>query len=330
MAVFLSLLLWLAGEVVFLRRQLAIADRRRRNEGCRILAKDWERQLLGWLQRLMPWLRDSLVIVQPATVMRWYGEGFRAYWRWLSRSKGGRPPIREDYRALIRRMSRDNPLWGAPRIHGELLKLGVRVSERTVANYMVRRGRSPSPGWKAFLHNEADAIASLDLFVVPTVSFKLLYGLAILHHGRRELLHVAVTAHPTAEWLARQVTEAFAWDRVPRHLIRDNDGAYGELFRRRVHALGIRDHPISPRSPWQNGYAERVIGTLRRECLDHVIVFGETHLRRVLLEYRNYYNRMRTHLALDKDAPRHRAVQITGRILPQAILGGLHHQYVRI
>lgn len=320
----------LEAENLILRHQLNIAERHRRAEGRRVRLAGWDRLLLVSLHRLIPAILGALTVLQPATVVGWHRAGFRAYWRWTSRPRGGRPKIDAEYAALIRKMARDNPLWSAPRIHGELQKLGIEVAEKTVARYMPRYRRAPSPGWQAFLRNHADAVASLDLFVVPTVSFRLLYGLVILHHGRGEIVRVAVTAHPTAEWLARQVTEAFAWERAPRHLVRDNDGAYGKAFRKRVQALGIRDHPIPPRSPWRNGYVERVIGSIRRECLDHVIMLGEAHLRRVLFAYAAYYNEARTHLSLDKDAPLGRTAHAAGRIASLPILGGLHHQYVRI
>jgi transposase InsO family protein len=235
-----------------------------------------------------------------------------------------------EIRQLIREMSLANPLWGAPRIHGELLKLGIAIGQTSVAKYMARRRAPPSQGWRTFLRNHADGIAAMDLFVVPTISFRLLYGLLILRHDRRRLLWLGATAHPTAEWIARQLTESCGWDEAPRYLIRDRDRCYGELFVRRVRAMGIRDRPTSPRSPWQNGYAERLIGSIRRECIDHVIVFGECHLRHLLRSYLNYYNETRTHLSLDKDAPVSRAIQTVGRILARPVLGGLHHQYVRI
>ena len=227
-------------------------------------------------------------------------------------------------------MSVANPLWGAPRIHGELLKLGIDIGQTTVAKYMAKRRQPPSQGWRTFLRNHADGIASMDLFVVPTISFQLLYGLLILRHSRRELLRFAVTAHPNAEWIARQLTEACGWNEAPRYLVRDRDGAYGEAFIRRLLAMGIRDRPISAQSPWQNGYAERLIGSIRRECLDHVVVFGEQHLRYLLGSYQRYYNEARTHLSLMKDAPFPRDVQGVGRVLSLAVLGGLHHQYVRV
>jgi transposase InsO family protein len=235
-----------------------------------------------------------------------------------------------EIRKLIREMSIANPLWGAPRIHGELLKLGVDIGQTSVAKYMVRRRDPPSQGWRTFLRNHADGIAAMDMFVVPTISFRLLYGLLIMGHGRRHILWFGVTAHPTAEWIANQVTEACGWEQAPRYLIRDRDGAYGEVLIRRLRSIGIRDRPTSPRSPWQNGYAERLIGSIRRECLDHAIVFSERHLRHLLLCYMKYYNGTRTHLSLEKDAPVSRAVDRAGHIFCRPILGGLHHQYARI
>jgi transposase InsO family protein len=227
-------------------------------------------------------------------------------------------------------MSRENPLWGAPRIHGELLKLGFELAESTVSKYMIRRRRPPSQSWRTFLRNHAEAIAAIDLCVVPTVHFERLFAFVIIGHGRRQLLWFAVTRHPTAEWLAQQIVEAFPWERAPTYLVRDNDGAYGPVFRRRVRAMGIRDRPISPRSPWQNPYAERLIGTLRRDCLDHVVIFGARHLRRVLTAYSRYYNQTRTHLSLDKDAPLGRSIQRSGAIIAAPVLSGLHHCYSRV
>jgi transposase InsO family protein len=200
-------------------------------------------------------------------------------------------------------MSKENPLWGAPRIHGELLKLGFEAAESTVSKYMIRRRGPPSQTWRTFLRNHADAIAAIDLCVVRTLTFECLFAFLVIGHGRRRLLWFAVTRHPTAEWLAQQIVEAFPWDTAPSYLVRDNDGAYGQTFKDRVRAMGIRDRPISPRSPWQNPYVERLIGTLRRDCLDHVLIFGERHLRRVLTSYSVYYNETRTHLGLGKGEP---------------------------
>ena len=243
---------------------------------------------------------------------------------------GGRPQIETDLRALIRRMSIENPLWGAPRIHGELLKLGVEVAQSSVAKYMVRRRGPPSQGWRTFLCNHAPDIAAMDLFVVPTIGFDLLYAFVIIRLDRRDLVWINVTTNPTAEWVARQITEAFPWDGSPGYMIRDRDRIYGTVVTRRLRAMGIRDKPTAPASPWQNGFAERLIGSIRRECLDHIVVLGEAHLRRILRFYACYYNDIRTHRPLNKDAPTSRPVQRTGIISSRAILGGLYHHYVRV
>ncbi len=231
---------------------------------------------------------------------------------------------------MIREVSLSNRPWGAPRIHGELRKVGIDVAQSTVAKYMVKVRRPPSRSWRTFLRNHAAGNASIDFSVVPTAAFKLLFGLVILRHDRRRLVYVAVTANPTSDWMARQVSEAFPRDMAPTYLIRDRDGAYGQVFRRRVRARGIRDRPTAPRPPWQNGHVERRIGAIRRECLDHLIIIGEAHLRRVLRVYANYFNGTRTHLSLGKDAPLPRAIRRDGQIKFVPHLGGLHHSLVRI
>ena len=282
------------------------------------------------LYRLFPSLIDASIVFKPETLLRWHRSGFRLFWRWKSRRRVGPPAVPADIRSLVRQISRENPLWGAPRIHGELLKLGIEVAQSSVAKYMVRRCAAPSQGWKTFLRNHAPDIAAIDLFVVPTIDFKLLYGLAIINLERRRLIWTNATTNPTAEWIAGQITEAFPWDEAPTHLIRDRDAAYGLAVTRRLAAMGIRDHPIAPRSPWQNGHAERLIGSIRRECLDHIVIFGEAHLRQVLKAYAAYYNHVRTRLALTKDAPLSRPVHRFGDVMAKPILGGLHHEYCRI
>jgi transposase InsO family protein len=207
-------------------------------------------------------------------------------------------------------MSKENPLWGAPRIHGELLMLGFEVAQSTVSKYMVRGRRPPSQSWRTFLRNHMEVIAAIDMCVVPTLTFERLFAFLVLSHGRRQLLWFEVTRHPTAEWLARQITEAFPWTSAPTYLVRDNDAAYGHVFTSRLRAMGIRDRPISPRSPWQNGYAERLIGTVRRECLDRMLIFGEAHLRRILSMYAIYYNESRTHLRMRHCIEHHRYARI--------------------
>ncbi len=314
-------------ENLFLRHQLNVALRQ---TPTRFRMRDIDRLLLVWMIRLWPNLLGVVLVVKPETVLRWHRAGFRAFWRWKSRNRAGRLRIDRDLRDLIRRMSRENPLWGAPRIHGELLMLGIEVAQSTVSKYMIRGGKPPSQSWKTFLRNHAEAIAAIDMCVVPTVTFDRLFAFLVLGHGRRQLLWFEVTRYPTAEWLARQITEAFPWASAPAYLVRDNDRAYGHVFTARVQAMGIRDRPITRRSPWQNGIAERLIGTLRRECLDQIVVFSEAHLRQILSAYAAYYNQARTHLALHKDAPLQRAVQRFGSLVAIPVLAGLHHQYVRI
>jgi len=317
----------LEAENAALRYQLIVLRRKVRG---RIRLTNGDRLFLIQLYRWFPSVLKVITVIRPETLVRWHRAGFRLYWRWKSRSLGGRPQIDTELRALIQQMSIENPLWGAPRIHGELLKLGFQVAQSTVAKYMAKRHGPPSQGWRAFLCNHAPDIAAMDLFVVPTLSLDLLYALVILRLGRRELVWVNVTANPAADWIARQLTEAFPWEEAPGYLIRDNDRIYGDIARRRIRAMGIRDKPIAPAAPWQNSFAERLIGSIRRECLDHVIVVGEAHLRRILRSYCRYYNEIRTHRSLDKDAPLWRPVQSVGTIRSRAILGGLHHEYARI
>jgi transposase InsO family protein len=317
----------LEAENLFLRHQLNIALRR---APPRLRLRGSDRALLILITKLWPSLLGVAKVVQPETILRWHRAGFKVFWRWKSRNRAGRPKIDRGLRDLIQRMSRENPLWGASRIHGELLMLGLEVAQSTVSKYMARPSKPPSQTWKTFLQNHAEAIAAIDMCVVPTLTFDLLFAFLVLGHGRRQLLWFEVTRNPTAEWLARQITEAFPWTSAPSYLVRDDDRAYGHVFTFRVGAMGIRDRPISPASPWQNGYAERLIGTLRRECLDQVVIFGEAHLRRILSAYAAYYNQVGTHLALQKDAPFHRTAQRSGTIVAIPILAGLHHEYARI
>src|SRR6202045_3765455 len=317
----------LEAENAVLRHQLNVLRRRR---DCPVRLRTHDRWFLIQLYRWVPLILQVLTNIRPETLVRWHRAGFRCYWRWKSRRRGGRPPIDTELRALIRLMSLENPFWGAPRIHGELLKLGFAVAQSSVAKYMVKRRGPPSQGWRTFLRNHAQDIAAMDLFVVPTIGFDLLYAFVIVRLGRRDLVWINVTTNPTAEWVARQITEAFPWDEAPRYMIRDRDRIYGAIVPRRLRAMGIRDKPTASASPRQNGVAERLIGSIRRECLDHIIVLGEAHLRRILKSYARYYNETRTHLALDKDAPLSRTVKRAGRILCRPVLGGLHHEYGRI
>src|ERR1700726_292513 len=317
----------LEAENAVLRHQLIVL--RRRLHG-RVRLTNHDRWFLVQMYRWFPSILQVLTIIRPETLVRWHRAGFRCYWRWKSRRRGGRPQIDTELRALIRLMSLENPFWGAPRIHGELLKLGFAVAQSSVAKYMVKRRGPPSQGWRTFLRNHAQDIAAMDLFVVPTIGFDLLYAYIIVRLDRRELVWISVTSHPTAEWVARQITEAFPGNDAPRYMARDRDRISGAIVPRRLRAMGIRDRPITPVSPWQNGFAERLIGSIRRECLDHVIVLRELHLRRILKSYADYYNGGRTHRSLHKDAPISRSVQRTGFLSSLPILGGLHHQYVRI
>lgn len=289
---------------------------------------------LFWVVLSRIWGRwsDVLQLVQPGTVIRWHRASFRHYWAWKSRaSKSGRPSIDPKVRELIRDMSRANPLWGAPRIHGELLKLDIHVSQATVSKYMIRERKPPSQSWRTFLDNHLQDLVSIDFLTVPTATFRVLFVFIVFSHDRRRVVHFNVTERPTAQWTAQQITEAFPFDTSPKYLLRDRDGIYGADFQRRVASMGIEQVLTAPRSPWQNAYVERLIGSIRRECLDHIIILTEAHIRRILRRYFSYYHGCRTHLSLDKDAPEPREVESRSRgqviALPQ--VGGLHHRYTR-
>jgi len=260
------------------------------------------------------------------------GRAFVAYWRWQSRPRRvGRPALASDLRALIRQMREANPLWGAPRVHGELQTLGIEVSQSTVAKYLGRRGGPPSQSWRTFLTNHVSQLAAIDFFTVPTATFRVLCVFVVLSHDRRRIVHVNVPAHPTAAWTAHQLREAWPWDTAPRFVIRDRDAISGSDLRRTVPQRGIEDVLTAPRCPWQNPFVERVIGSLRRECLDHVIVWNERSLHCHLQRDLAYYHGWRTHLSLDKDAPVPRAAQppACGTIVHVPHVGGLHHHYER-
>ena len=292
------------------------------------------RDRLFWIVLAKTWRhwRASLVLVQPDTVVRWHREWLRRRWtRHSARVGPGRPATDTAIRTLVRQMAAANPLWGAPRIHGELGKLGVDVSERTISRLVRRPRRPPSQTWRTFLTNHVGTLASIDFFTVPTLTGRVLFVFVVLMHQRRRIVHVNVTEHPTAAWTAQQMIEAFPEDRAPRWLLRDRDAIYGDTFRRRIAGMGIGEVLSSPSSPWQNPYAERLIGSIRRECLDHVIVLSERHLRRVLTAYLTYYHGSRTHLSLKKDAPipRRRQAITEGDVVAFSEVGGLHHRYER-
>src|SRR5260221_2915446 len=299
----------LEAENAALRHQLIVLRLKLRG---RVKLANSDRWFLIQLYRWFPSILKVLTVIRPETLVRWHRAGFRSYWRWKSRSLGGRPQIETDLRALIRQMSVESSLWGAPRIHGELRKLGFEVAQSSVAKYVVKRREPPSQGWRTFLRNHAPDMAAMDLFVVPTIGFKMLYGFVIIRLDRRDLVWINVATNPTADWIARQITEAFPWNEAPRYMVRDRDRIYGAVVTRRLRAMGIPDKPIAPASPWQNGFAERLIGSIRHECLDHIIVLGDEHLRRILKNYAAYYNGVRTHRSLQKDAPISRPVQRTG------------------
>ncbi len=319
----------LHAEILALRHQLLVLQRSARSRRPNLSATD--RILWVLFSRWWADWRSALLIIKPETVIAWHRRGFRLYWRWKSKNRGGRPSVSNEVRALIRRMSLANPRWGAPRIHGELLKLGIEVSQATVAKYIVHARKPPSQTWRTFLENHLKTLVPADFFVVPTITFRALFVFVILGHDRRRLVHFAVTANPTAEWAAHQLIEAFPWDSTPRYLLRDRDGTYGDKFSETTKWIGIREVLTAPRSPWQNPYVERLIGSIRRECLDHVIVLTEAGLRRVLREYFEYYERCRTHLSLDKDAPITRSIQPPshGHVVEIPQVGGLHHLYTR-
>ncbi len=315
-------------EILALRHQLGVYQRTVK----RPRVRSADRFLWSWLSRRWGGWQQALVFVQPSTVIQWRRRRFREHWRKLSRSgKPGRPTVSEEVRALIRQMSSANSTWGAPRIVGELHMIGIDLAKSTVEKYMVRRRGSPSPNWQAFLRNHVQDLVSIDFFVVPTLRNRILYVFLVLAIDRRRVVHFNVTANPTAEWTAQQMVEAFPWESPPKYLLRDRDAIYGAAFRKRVASLGLEEILTAPRSPWQNPYVERLIGSIRRECLDHVIVLNERHLKRVLRGYFDYYHRWRTHLSLGMEAPVPRAVQAADRGEVRAIpeVGGLHHHYER-
>jgi len=318
----------LAAENLALRQQLAVLREKTKRPSLR------QRDRIFWaiLSGIWSNWRSALLIVQPDTVVRWHRQGFRIFWRWKSRTgKVGRPITEAEIRRLISRMSRENPRWGVPRIQSELALLGHVVSEATVRKYRIRTRKPPSQTWRTFLDNHLTDIVAIDFFTVPTATFRILFVFVALRHHRRHVVHFNVTAHPTAEWTAQQIIEAFPEDTAPRHLIRDRDAIYGHVFRQRVRNMGIEEVVCAAQSPWQNPYCERLVGSIRRECLNHVIILNERHLLRILRLYLNYYHESRTHLSLNRNAPVEREVEPPhlGRAVAIPQVGGLHHRYCR-
>jgi transposase InsO family protein len=317
-------------ELIALRHQLGVLQRTKRHPP---MIRPADRLIWGWLYRLHPQALHWLRIAKPDTVIRWHRRGFLYYWRYKSRRRGSLPKVvKGEVRRLIFEMYSENAGWGAGRIHGELQKLGYKLTKRTVSNWLKRAPPRPPPGWRTFLNNHMHDAAAMDMFVVVTMSFRLLYAAVILSLDRRKILRINATEHPTQNWLANEVTEAFANNPRPNYLVRDRDRSYGRVFRGRVRELGIKEHVTAKQSPWQNTYVERVIWTIRRECLDHVIIMSEGHLRQILNKYVEYYNRSRTHFALDQDCPTPRVKQSLGdgkRIISISQVGGLHHRYER-
>ena len=317
----------LAAENLALRQQLIVLSRSVKRP--KIRKRD--RVFWVWLSRLWSGWRSSLLIVQPATVVKWRRQGFKLYWRWKSRGRPGRPKIDVEIQALISRMSHEDPTWGVPRIESELQLLGYDVAPSTIAKYMKRLPKPPSQTWRTFLSNHAGQIVAADFFTVPTVRFQVLYVSVLMRHHHRHVVHFNVTAHPTAEWTAQQVVEAFPYDQTPRFLVRDRDSIYGHVFRARVAYMGIEQIITAYRSPWQNACVERLIGSRRRECVDHFIALSESHLARILTDYFDHYHHARPHLSLDRSSPIPRQPESSrdGQVMAVAYPGGLHHRYTR-
>ena len=318
----------LQAEILALRHQLAVLQASAPRQ---LRLKRSDRVLWVLLSRFWSGWRPCLQIVQPATVIAWHRRAFAWYWTRKSRRQPGRPEVTAEIRDLIRRMSQANPFWGAPRIHGELRKLGVAVAQSTVAKYLRRRRKPPSQTWRAFLTNHVEQLASIDFFMVPTVTFRVLFVFVVLSHARRRVVHFEVTEHPTQEWTGQQIREAFPWDHAPRYLLRDRDAIYGREFTAITKGMGMEEVLSAPRAPWQNPYVERLVGSIRRECLDHVIVWNRRSLCRTLRRYFAYYQGCRTHLSLEKDSPVSRSVEppAHGHVIEIPHVGGLHHLYTR-
>jgi putative transposase len=314
-------------ENIALRQQLTVQQRSIK----RPKLNNIDRLFWIWLSRLWSHWKSALLVTQPDTVIGWHRKGFKYYWRRKSK-RVGRPHIDWALIKLIRKLQKENPLWSAQRIQGELAKLGFDVCDNTVVKYMRKPKAGPDQRqrWRIFLNNHAKHIVAIDFLVVRTIFFKAIYVFVAISHDRREILHFGVSSRPHSQWAIQQLRETFAFDETTKYVIRDNDKIFSKDFKRTIKRFGLKDTPTAPHSPWQNPIAERMMGTLRRECLDHIIILNEKHLTTVLTEFVEYYNTSRTHMSLKKDAPVHRPAQTKGRIVSQSVLGGLHHIYRRV
>lgn len=325
----LNIIAYLTAENLALRQQLIVFKRNQNRPKLEV------RDRLFWKVLSQTWSgwRSALLIVQPDTVVRWHQSAFKLYWKRKSQGgKRGRPPLDPEVKALVFKLAAANPLWGAPKIHGELLKLGIELSERTVSGLLRKcNPRPPSQTWRTFLKNHMTDTVAVDFLVIPTIRFQILFVFVVLNHNRRRVTHFNVTSNPTAKWTAQQIVEAFPWDNAPRYLLRDNDSIYGRSFQSRVRSMDIEEVPTAYRSPWQNPYVERLNGSIRRECTDHIIAWNKRHLARTLRKYFDYYNNDRTHLGLDKETPMGRSISRrnspSDRLVGLPRAGGLHHRY---
>jgi transposase InsO family protein len=313
-------------EVIYLTKQLEIYQR----NDPKLKISGTDRMFFSFMRSILSNWREKLFIVKPNTLIKWHRLGFRHFWKQKSGKEGGRPSMNLEVIILIKKMVAENPLWGAPRIHSELLMLGYKICESTVQRYMPKKGKKNNgQNWKTFLKNHFMDIISIDFLTVPTINFKQMYVLVIIEHYRRKLIHFNVTSNPTSEWTIQQIRNLLFDYKAPKYLIRDRDKKYGNLFSEGINNFGIKQIMTAYRCPWQNGYVERVIGTIKRECLDHVIILNENHLKSILDNYVSYYNKYRPHLGINQDSPEGRAVQSEGTIYKVPAVNGLHHVYFR-
>jgi putative transposase len=312
--------------IIFLTKQLEIYQR----ANPKLKIKGTDKLFFSIMMKMFSNWKERIFIVKPGTAIKWHRTAFRFYWRCKTISKEGRPRTEREVIDLIKQMANENPLWGVPRIHGEIKKLGYDISQSTVQRYIPKRGkRTTGQRWKTFLKNHSKEIISIDFLTVPTISFKLLHVLVVIEHHRRKIIHFNITKNPTAEWTLQQVRDLLFEYATPKYLIRDRDTRFGNLFSEGINQFGIKQIVTAYLSPWQNGYVERVIGSIRRECLVHVILLNENHIRNILTDYISYYNKYRTHLGINKDSPEGRPIQSEGKIDKIPVVNGLHHIYFR-